>query len=162
MVFDEYEWKRPMYKVKPQEAGQYLSSISQRDGGIKPNVIVEEAREPEALLHSCFEWDNTEAAHKYREDQARAIVRNLVVIHFSEDNQHEPSKTRAFVHVVTHDDSENKNSMYLDIKSVLSDTQMRSDLLEQAKRELVSFKVKFKGISELAEIMDAIGKLSIV
>ena len=155
-----YEWKKTLYKVKPQEAGQYLDSIAQRDGGIHPNVIVEEAREPEALLHSCFEWDNTEAAHKYREDQARAIVRNLVVVHVSEDNQNEPSRTRAFVHVVTQDDGE-KDSRYLDIKSVLNDTQMRSDLLEQAKRELVSFRTKYEGISELAEIMGFINKLAV-
>jgi hypothetical protein len=154
-----FDWKRPLFKINPQEAGQYLDSIAQRDGGIKPNVIVEEARGPEALLHSCFVWDDIEAAQKYRVDQARSIIRNLVVVYASEDNRNEPSRTRAFVHVVTQVDGEDKDSRYLDIKTVLNDTQMRSDLLEQAKRELISFKTKYEGFMELAEIMGVIGKL---
>jgi len=153
-----YEWKKPLYKVKPQDVGQYLDSISQRDGGIKPSVIVEEASELEALLHTCFEWDNTEAAQKYREDQARAIVRNLVVVHFSEDRQDDPPRTRAFVHVSTQEDG-GRNPRYLGIKSVLDNTQMREDLIEQAMRELKSFQAKYEGILELAELMDAINKL---
>jgi hypothetical protein len=145
-----FKWKTINYGVDPQAAGQYLDDLAQRDGGIRPGTMVEEAREPQTLLHPCFEWSDSLAAQKYREDQARGILQNLVIVHLSESTGKEALTTRAFVHISAPD------PRYLDIESALSDTQMRAKLLEQAQRELTSIKAKYEGFLELAEIMDAI------
>ena len=149
-----YEWKTPLYKVNPQEAGEYLDRLAKKAGGLVPKTIVEEAEDPQAVLHPCFEWDDTFAAQKYREDQARSVIRNLVVIHETGENV-EPLKTRAFVRVAA---EQSTHSRYVDIASALADSKMRGGLLETAKNELRSFQIKYHNLNELVELFEAMNQ----
>jgi hypothetical protein len=56
--------------------------------------VVEEARSADSPLHPAFEWDDPRAAHQYRLDQARHLIRALVVI---PDNGQPP--VQIYVHV---------------------------------------------------------------
>ena len=149
-----YEWKKPLYKIKAQDAGQYFDSLAKRDGYLKPNVIVKEAESETALLHTCFEWNNTTAAQKYRENQAKAIIRNIVTVYKETEDQAE-IKTRAFVHVSTEE-----TTSYLDINSVIVDDELRKNLLDQAKKELLAFQTKYKTLNELSIIFDCIKQIA--
>ena len=148
-----YEWKTPLYKVNPQDAGEYLDWLAQRDGGLAPEVIVEEAKDPQAVLHTCFEWNDSQAAQKYREVQARTVIRNLVTVHIAKEEERAPLRTRAFVHI------ESEPSRYVDIALALADSEMRQNLFEQAKKELRSFQIKYKSLSELAGIWEELDRL---
>jgi len=149
-----YEWKAQIYKVNPQEAGEYLDRLAKKAGGLVPSKIVEEAEDPQAVLHTCFEWDDTRAAQKYREDQAGTILRNLVVIHESDEDD-VPLKTRAFVRVAA---EQSTYSRYVDIASALADSKMRESLLEVAKNELRSFQIKYHNLTELVELFEAMNQ----
>lgn len=46
-----------------------------RGGKISPEELVEAARDPGSPLHDFFEWDDAEAAERYRLVQARTLLR---------------------------------------------------------------------------------------
>lgn len=47
------------------------------EGRLSADAVVREAADPSSPLHDYFEWDESEAAHKYREAQARALIRSF-------------------------------------------------------------------------------------
>ena len=53
-----------------------LDLISRKNGGVVlPEAVVEFAKDPETALHSRFDWDDSEAAAKWRLVQARQVIR---------------------------------------------------------------------------------------
>lgn len=143
-----YEWKTSgLFKVDANIAGQELERIYKRDGAIDPSVIVDESRPDNAPLHDCFEWDDEKAAQLYRERQARTMIANVVMVG-------EPKKetyTRAFVHV---------EHEYRPLKVVLENKDMTQELLRNALRELKCFEAKYRELSDLAPVFDAIQKVT--
>lgn len=150
-----YDWKRRLYPVDAQKAGEFLKNLEDRDGQLKPAVIVEESKPEASTLHPCFEWDDTKAAEKHREEQARAIMRNLVVIQTSPKEDKEPITVaiRAFVNI------SKPESVYITIDKALSDEDMRKQLLSKALEELESFKFKYDTLVELSEVFKVIDNL---
>lgn len=45
---------------------------------LTPAVVLREAKRADSPLHSQFEWDDTVAAKKWREEQARVLIRWVV------------------------------------------------------------------------------------
>ena len=58
-----------------------LARIAEENSGIlTPDAVVAEAQAKNSILHDMFEWDNKKAAHEYRIDQARTLIRSVRVI----------------------------------------------------------------------------------
>ena len=146
-----YDWKRQM-PVKAQVAGEHLESLERKHGAITPRLIVNDARPTSALLHNCFEWNESVAAEKYRESQASYMLRNLVTVSVAQSQ--EQSEIRAFVNVVTDDDSK-----YVSVSTAMGDDDMRKQVLKNALSELAAFKKKYGQLSELADIFAAVDQL---
>ncbi|MDD5358285.1 MAG: hypothetical protein PHX80_04010 [Candidatus Nanoarchaeia archaeon] len=73
-----YEWKKgSRIKADPDKIGQELEEIGEQ---ISPVEIVKKAKNKYTELYNCFEWDNGKAAEQYRLEQARDIMRSLVII----------------------------------------------------------------------------------
>jgi hypothetical protein len=68
------------FGIDPQVAGEELERIKQRDGTIVPAAVVDEARPEDAVLHPAFTWNDPEAAEKYREIEARQLIKRVRVI----------------------------------------------------------------------------------
>ena len=49
------------------------------DGTLTEDVVISAAADPGNPLHSCFDWDDQSAAHKYRRVQARAMIRRVKI-----------------------------------------------------------------------------------
>lgn len=131
--------------VSAQVAGEECKRLAEQ-GRLNPKSLVDESRPEDAPLHKCFEWNDDVAAEKWRETQAAYIIRSVEV---TVEQSSEP--TRAFVVTVSDGDR-----TYKDIGYVLRSTESREALLDAAKRELLSFMRKYKTLSELAGVMDAI------
>lgn len=76
-----------------QEKEHELKRIYERDGEVRPSVVVKEAKSRKNPLHNEFEWDDQKAAHQHRLSTARRIIR--VTVYRQDDS---PAKQR-FVHV---------------------------------------------------------------
>jgi hypothetical protein len=46
---------------------------------LTPDDVIKAAQDKESPLHAQFEWDNTAAAHAYRQAQARELIRSFRV-----------------------------------------------------------------------------------
>lgn len=64
-----------------------IEQLAERHGGrLTPALVVEAATNPASPLHSEFTWDNSVAAQKYREVQARRLIRSVEVRVTHEDH----------------------------------------------------------------------------
>lgn len=73
-----------------------INRIYERDGELRPSMVVKEARVKKNPLHSEFEWDDKKASVQYRLEQARRLIRK-VVVHVEEGGVTE--KQNVYVHV---------------------------------------------------------------
>lgn len=142
-----YQWKVPgIMPVDAQTAGNELQRIYERDGVIEPETVVAESQTPSAPLHSCFEWDDEKAAHKYRITQAQNIIRAIVVV----DEAKQP-ETRAFVNV---------QREYHPVSVVVRNPEKREILLQNALNELRWFERKYNTLQELSNVFAAIKEVT--
>lgn len=80
--------------IDPQVAGEQLDLIYAKHNELTAPLVVDAARPEDAPLHPVFEWDDSIAAERHREHQARNLIRSVQII--SSDN--EPPEP-VFVHV---------------------------------------------------------------
>lgn len=139
--------------MKNEQIISELNRIASRNGGVlKPEVVVEEARRPSSPLHSKFQWDDSVAAHEYRIFQARNLIR--VVVHVLPNGSDEMER----VWVSLKQDQQNEGGGYRTLVSVLSDADLRKQLLQQAYEDMEYFSAKYSHLEELAEIFKAMKK----
>jgi hypothetical protein len=148
------KWRTPGFfkGIAPEVAAEEIDACANTDGYIDPSVVVERARPEDGMLHECFEWNDSVAAGKWREDQARSLISNLVIINIEDDGK-ETSVVRRFVHICQH---EQRTGGYVRVEIALNREQDRDYLLRRAREELRSFTVKYESISELASVNSVI------
>ena len=146
-----YEWKTgSRHKVSPAVAAEVMDRLAEEDR-LNAQELVDESRPEYAPLHSEFEWDDSIAAEKYREEQAGALIRHLVV-KIEANNQEYPTRQYFMV--------QKEANTYEPITAILRDEDKTAMLLEHAKRELQAFKAKYAGLKELAEVIKAIDSVT--
>ncbi len=130
---------------------------------LTPEIVLKNAEKTDSPLHDYFEWDDTEAAAKYRYIQAAMLIRS-VKVSVETHPQDQPKIIRAFVSVASKpeltDSTESVNS-YVPLQVALESDDYRNQMLENAFRELRSFQRKYAVLKELAGLMGEIEKLSI-
>lgn len=137
-----YKWKLPgMYDVSAQTAVEELSRIYQERGELQAADVVEESRPETAPLHGCFEWNDSVAAEKYREEQARGIIQCVVSV--QNTTKHGSMEVRAFVHV---EDS------YRPTQVVISEKSLHDELLKSAIRDVEEFQRRLELFSSLRPV----------
>ena len=62
------------------EVRDEIRRLYERDGEVRPSVVVTEAHKVKSPLHAMFEWDDAKAANLHRLDTARKIIRTCTVI----------------------------------------------------------------------------------
>lgn len=141
-----YKFNKPMPKgVSAEIVGLTIENLIAKHGEARPDAVVDLARDPDSPLHPCFEWDDTKAAEAHRLDQARYILRAVVIV-----REDAPDTTiRAFVNA-------EREGGWKTIEAVLADPTSRDLLLEQAKRDLEAFVRKYHALEELSGVRQAI------
>lgn len=145
-----YSWKFEM-PVRAQVAGEFIEKLEEKHGKVTPRLILDASKKESSPLHRCFEWDDTQAAEKYRETQAAALLRNLTVT-VEPITDEAPKTVRAFVRA-----TEEKHS-YISIISAMNNEHLRESLLQSALDELREFQRKYADLQELSEVFAAIAR----
>lgn len=85
----KYAWSNPlMRKVDAAAVNAELERIeSARDGKLLPSDLVEAARDPSSALHALFDWNDSEAANRWRLHQASQIIRDLRIVYENKEPQ---------------------------------------------------------------------------
>ena len=130
-----------------------LAAIASKSGGVlRPESVVEFAKDPDTALHSRFEWDDGKASHEYRLWQARHLLR--VVVRY-EERVDRP----VHVYVSLPSDRSEDGGGYRRMVDVLSDIDRRAQLLDAALAELAVLERKYALIKELADVFSAARKV---
>lgn len=135
-----YTWKTFKPKADANLVQKEIESIG---SDITPKQIVDFARNKNTELHKCFEWNDSIAAEKYREQQARVIVCNIVYV--KDEETKEPTNIRAISYSTI-------TNSYKPTRLILHKQEEYQALLEKAFSELRAFKEKYHSLSELEEI----------
>ena len=132
---------------KNADAEKVANEIEQIGDNVTPEQILEKAQDSSTELHKCFEWNNDEAAYKWRVHQARMIVCHLVVKEVDENI--EKPEIRLF---------HKTDSMqgYKPITLIVRNEDEYELLLKRAMAELQAFKKKYGTLVELEEIINLI------
>ena len=137
----EVKWRiEGIYKADAQKVADEIG-----DNRISPQELLEKARDVNSELHKCFEWNDSIAAEKYRLQQARGVLVNLV--YKTEKKDAEPIR---YLQITT------QKNVYQPTKMFLVQEDEYQNLLKRAKSELESFKKRYHTLSELQEVFEAI------
>lgn len=137
-----------IFKADAQKVADEISSIGL---SVKPEEIVDKARDESTELHKCFEWDDTKAAEKYRVYQARQIVCHLIV----KEVDDEPQKQEVRFFYKTDSQEGYKPTSY-----IIRNKDEYHKLLDRALTELKAFQRKYSTLKELDGLFDAINALT--
>jgi hypothetical protein len=111
----KYVWKNSYgHEVPAEDAADELERIRlENEGKLIPVNVVEASEPKEAVLHPCFEWRNSVAANRYREYQARNLIRGIRII--KDDDQQIPQ----FANVRITNEQTGKNESFYQNTTVL-------------------------------------------
>ena len=128
-----------------------LEQIRKANNGLLlPEQVVEFAKDPSTALHNRFEWDDDEAAHRYRLIQAQEIIRVAVIVL---PNTNKP--VRAYVSLQR---DRTSGRGYRATANVLSSKAMRAEMVQEALEDMVAFQSKYRMLKELSKVFEAMDK----
>lgn len=141
-----YEWKTASYiKADANVAGKQCEEL-EKTVGLTAKNLLDANRDENAPLHNEFEWRDSIAAEKYRENQARHIIACLCVrAETTTGEQSEP--VRAFLTTTLEPE-------YKSLNVILRSANSHYAMLAMALRELKAFQNKYKMLSELKPLFD--------
>lgn len=155
-----YQWSSESRKPgKAQDVGQRIAALRRKSReGLHPETVVEAAR-TDKVLHPYFTWDDTEAANRWRVDQARNLIRSIVVMHEVPDNS-EPVMVRAFYAVDAPTSPEREGGqVYVPLSEAM--TTHRDEVLGRALAEAKAWRRRYRDLAALAPVFDAIDAVAV-
>ena len=149
----EYAFK-PFCSIKgdPNAIVARIQQVSKRVGRIDPEALLRDARLPSSPLHDSIEWNDRKAAHLYRLEQVRYIVRSLV--HDKDDEGNKMPPVRVF-QCLENEEARWKPGEYVQTLTAMSNAEQRAKILQQAIQDIEELKEKYKDLSELASFFQA-------
>lgn len=141
------------FKGDPQVIGEHIEELATTTGSVTPTVVVEDARNPASPLHDNFDWDDSTAAGSWREHTARRLLGALVVVKVNEKQV--AGTVRAFVSVR----EGNRPGTYQPIVAVMEDAELRKQLMNRARQELVQWRSRYSDLQEFSKVFKAVDEL---
>lgn len=113
-----------------------------------PQSVLEIAKNPKSELHKCFDWDDTSAAEKFRLIQARQMIQSFVIK--GTEKTDEPIRAYQIT---------SEPQTYAPTRYFLTDEDEYATLVRRVKAELKQIRNRYKQISELESVFEAIDAL---
>lgn len=145
----------PITNAQANELGTRFELLAQK-GPLTPKAIVDDARPMESPTHSYFEWDDAEAAERWRIQQARIYTCSIQVVVASLS---EPVK--AFHSVLVQVDQTRKGEPvfqrgYVPIEQIAKEEDLLEQVREEARKHLITARRQLSQISKLEKARDAV------
>lgn len=123
-----------------------LQNIYNERGTLTAPLVVAEASNPNHPLHERFEWDNTVAGKRYREVQARELIRSVKITYRDHDGN--DSDVRAF-QCVRRDDQRT----YIPTEDIAADPILTQIVLMDMSREWKALKARWGQHAEFFQLI---------
>jgi hypothetical protein len=144
-----YTW-RPGGPKPPVDAnifGAVKDEIEAKKGIVTPYDIVQEAKKPSSPIHAALEWNNSIAARHHRIEQARHLLGSLQIVHVRMEVSPTIS-SKAMFRVRP----EHSSGGYASQDRILSDRDLRRQVIASARSELECFVKKYAGILAMGTV----------
>ena len=136
-----YQWRNKKRPVSAQAAGEELERIGAKNGKIEPKAVVDESRPKKAVLHPCFEWNDKKAAERWRVQQARNIIGDIIIIR---EEVPEAPPVRAFVNV----QPLNQRGEFIHVDAASKQPDKWAIVKKNALAEMMQFEQKYAALIE--------------
>lgn len=114
-----------------------------KSNSLTPNKVLQLAEDPSNPMHECFTWNNDEAAHRYRLDQARDLISSFeITVNIN--------RVEIDIQQFVHDPSKDENEQgYVPISSIKSESDQARELM---RRELLVAKAHLDRTERFAAV----------
>lgn len=150
---------KPLTAKESALVGRELKRIQAANSVVTPRLVVSEAQGETSPLHRYFEWDDSTAAQRHREWQARSLIASVFIIADGKENL---GPVRAFVSVSPTDDEDDQfiaDRGYVFTPSIANRASYQNQVLEYAKNQILNWRRRFGQYKEFMEVCNAIDKL---
>jgi hypothetical protein len=139
-------------KVPAEVAGAELVRLAAGRGldGLPVREVVEAAKREDSPIHDVFEWDDKQAGEAHRFEQARALVRNVLVIVRHADA--DPTSHKVFVNL-------RDGGGYRRVVEVKKDDEAYARLVALALADLRSAKARLADVRGLGDVVRQIAAI---
>lgn len=146
-------------KKEIKTVAKALLAIQKESSVITVQEIVRRAAPAKSPLHKYFEWDDSKAARRYREYQARQLIMQVYVVDADDENAF---PVRAFVNLEPEPDGEDfiAGQGYVATSSVAGKQNYEAQVLNYAKEQLAQWKEKFGHYKEFFQVVRAIDSIT--
>ena len=130
------------------EERKLLEKMARQNGGVLMiDDVIKEAQDEGSILHSYFEWDDSEAAVQYRREQARSLIQKCRITVLTS----EPTHVRAFVSLPSDRES---GGGYRMVADVMNNTSLREEFVHDLQLTIARWTKKLHLIdSDLADLI---------
>lgn len=122
----------------------HLHEIYERHGRLTGALVLESATDPAHPLHTYFEWDDTEAAHRFRLDQAGALIRSVRVVYGPARES-----VRGF-----HSVARPEGNTYMPVEEIATDPVASTVLLNQLKRDWLALERRYGHLAAYLDLLN--------
>jgi hypothetical protein len=146
---------------RAQIYGEHISHLEETHRGAPnlPDLIIDDARNPDSPLHDYFEWDDKKAADHWRKHQAQNLLVKIETKILLPDGR--TSWTRAFhpvriEFVETEPAPPQRIRIWTSKEQILQNAEFRAQIIARALRELQTWQNTYRQYQELDEVFRAI------
>lgn len=127
---------------------------AENNGLLTPDNVIDAAQNAASPLHNWFEWDDDAAAHMYRVEQARHLIRSVRV---DVTTSHHTVRVPAFVH---DPECERGEQGYISIRGLAHDEDKARDVVCAEFSRALSALNRARALAEALGIEDQIDEVS--
>jgi hypothetical protein len=132
-------------KADPQKIGEALARIrEQTKGRCNSKTVLDAARNNKHYLHRFFEWRDTIAAEKYRQEQARELVGCVDIVERAEKKGDADRRLPAFISL-----SEKGGRNIRTVQEVLESSALQAIALKQAENDLAAYERRLEVFGDI-------------
>jgi hypothetical protein len=127
-----------------------LRTLLDTNGVLTTHAVLTDAADPASPLHHIFEWDDTEAANKYRHTQARTLIAR-VRIRITTPDDTEPVNVRAYVSRtdIGRAGEQLPPGSYIPVEDIAGGTDAEASILRAIRRDIHRLHRKYHGYEVL-------------
>lgn len=147
----EYSWKFNI-SADAQLVGEELERL-EVEGEVTPKMVLDFAEQnPESEMHKCFEWDDSEAAKKYRMQQAQQVLCSIS-FKFKTSEEEPVQKQRIYLNIKNTSEGIKK---FKNIKEVLKNDDEYQQLVDRAKEDFINCKAKYETLVQKEDLKNIV------
>lgn len=135
-----------------------LGELEKEHGFLTNEIVLERAKMHGSTLHDLIEWNDKEAAHKYRKTQASLIMNGIVLQEIGSSVQ------VPYFYKVALPDPANRGEITsgtVSIGNMEHHPDMLAEYLDRGRERLKRFRDRYAGIKEFAPVLEQINKVLI-